>query len=106
MASVIVIAQAACGALSIFVGVLGVFASQNLIKQIGGAVAMIAGATVVLAALGAPPGLLMGAVAGGAAWIALTTSIVVRMQEAFASVEGDEIEAVEKKATLDSERSA
>lgn len=71
----------------LMLGAVAAWTSANLIKRVAGLVVAMLGAVAGLAALSAPPGLMIAGAAAAFAQLALGVALGVRLQEAYGGVE-------------------
>lgn len=94
--AVVLVAQLAL-ALAVFaVGALTAWVSNNAVKRVVGVGVSLIAAMLVLAALGAPVGLIVAAAGLLLAVLALGAALVVRLQETYAGVEAHEFDAADR----------
>lgn len=79
-------------------GAAAAWASMNAAKRIGGLVVVTMGAALTLAAIGAPSGLLIAAIAIGFATLAVGCALIVRLQERYETIELAEIDAADEQS--------
>jgi hypothetical protein len=71
-------------------GAVAAFISSNFAKRLIGQALAMAGAITAAAALAAPEALMISAAAVMLAYIAVGAAVLVRVQEAYGSIEADE----------------
>jgi hypothetical protein len=80
------------------IGAVSAWSSGNATKRVIGAAIALIGAMAGLAALGAPPALLIVGAAVLFAQIVLGAALAVRLQEAYGSLEMSEIDAADAQS--------
>ena len=78
-------------------GAVAAFASSNALKKIAAVLTALVGAALAAAMLGAPDGVLIAVAAVAFAYCALGVAVVVRLQEAYGSIEASELDAADEQ---------
>jgi hypothetical protein len=78
-------------------GAVAAFVSSNALKKVAALLTAFVGAGLAAALLGAPSSVLTAVAAIGFAYCALGVAVVVRLQEAYGSVETSDIDAVDEQ---------
>lgn len=86
---------AAAAIVILFIGAAAALVARNAMKRLMGVIIAGLGAIALLAALGAPNGAVMAAVAALAAQLLIGSAIVVRLQEEYGSMDVADIDAAD-----------
>ena len=78
-------------------GSVAAFASAHALKKVAAVLMALVGAALVLALLGAPSAAVLAAVAIAFAYCIVGVAIAARLQEAYGSVELDELDAADEQ---------
>lgn len=89
---------AAGGAALVMIGAVSALLSANAIKRVGGLLVSGFGAVATLAAIGAGSAPIIAGVAVLFVYAVVGTTIVVRLQESYGSIEAPEIDAADAES--------
>jgi hypothetical protein len=78
-------------------GAVAAFASSNALKKVAAVLTALVGAALVAAMLGAPSSVLIAAAAIAFAYCAVGIAVVVRLQEAYGSIETSDLDAADEQ---------
>lgn len=78
-------------------GAVAAFASANTLKKVAAVLIALAGAALALAALQAPSLAIVASIAIAFGYAVVGVAVVVRLQEAYGSIESDEIDAADRQ---------
>ena len=78
-------------------GAVAAFASSNALKKIAAVLTALVGAALAAAMMGAPGAVLTAVAAVAFAYCALGVAVVVRLQEAYGSIEANELDAADEQ---------
>jgi hypothetical protein len=78
-------------------GAVAAFASSNALKKVAALLVALVGAGLAAALLSAPSSVLIAAAAIAFAYCVVGTAVVVRLQEAYGSIETSDIDAADEQ---------
>jgi hypothetical protein len=78
-------------------GAVAAFVSSNALKKVAAVLTALVGAALAAALLGAPSGVLIAAAAVAFAYCVVGVAAVVRLQEAYGSIESSELDAADEQ---------
>ena len=78
-------------------GAAAAFASSNALKKVAAILTALGGATLAAALLGAPSSALLAGAAIAFAYCVVGVAVVVRLQEAYGSIETSELDAADEQ---------
>ena len=78
-------------------GAVAAFTSSNALKKVAAVLTALVGAALVAALLGAPSSLLIALAAIAFAYCVVGVAVVVRLQEAYGSIETGDVDAADEQ---------